>query len=318
MNTVDAKIDGGSDIDAVGAIGIHAQDSTTVVVVAGGFAGSGKAAVGVAASTVYEENSITAQIDGSDVTSTGGSISVIAGIAPPATAADPSEIALGTSGITLPEFGGSQVVNLTFAGAGAGKLAVGAALSVNTINNTIAARITNASTILANGDVVLSAIDKSVIDALALGAAGSGGVGVGVAVSANVITNGISTVISGSTVTSSAGDVTLTATSSSIIRALGIGASGSGDVAVAVSALGNAVTNSVTSTISAATVKAADDVIIIAQDIAPSVLPAWMLSADKQAELDAALSGPRSISRPIFWPSMSVWPAPVRWLLVPH
>jgi hypothetical protein len=304
MNTVEAKVAADSDLDAYGDIGITASDKTTAVVVAGGFAISlSGGAVGVAASTVYIENDILATIDDSMVTSSTGSITLEAGVGQPDTAADPSTIGLGTSGVTMPTTSSSSVVNVSFGGAGGSTFAAGVGISVNIINNTIEAAIKNGSTVVADDAVALSAIDASVIDALAFGGAGSpsGGAGGG-AISANAITNTIGTAISDSTVragvnvtgtavTNSAATVTLNSLSSSIIRALAIGVSGGSSVAVSVSALGNAVANDVTAAISDSTVWAGGDVALLAADVAPSILPSWMLPADKQEKLDEALDG---------------------------
>jgi len=193
VNTVEAAVTGASTITAAGDVGVTADDQITVVVVAGGFAGSKTAAVGIAASTVYEQNAIHALVDGSTVTSTAGKVTVAAGIAPPDTAADLADISLGTSGIVLPETNSSQIINLTVGGAGSsGAMAAGVSLSVNVINNTIAAEIVRGSRVDAQGDVTASAIDASSIEALSVGAAGANEVAVGGGAAANAITNTLS------------------------------------------------------------------------------------------------------------------------------
>ena len=268
MNTVEAKVASGvtgkdaeqndiiteSDLDARGDIGISASDSTTAVVVAGGFAGSSKAAVGIAASAIYIENDVLATVSDSDVTSSEGEVNIDAGVGKPASPASLSGISVGTSGVDLPTTNAATVVNVTVAGSGAGKLAVSAAVSTNIINNTIEAAIVNGSTVIGHNGVSLSATDKSEINAIALGVAGSGGAGVGIALSGNAVTNTVGSYIKDSTVlagvneagtivANNTADVSLTSVSSSIIRALGIGVSGGSKVAVSVSALGNVVTN---------------------------------------------------------------------------
>jgi hypothetical protein len=142
----------------------------------------------------------------------------------------------------------------------------------------------------AAGDITVSAIDSSTIDAIAIGAAGANGVAVGGAASANVIANTITAAIEGSSVSSDA-NVTLQAQSAEIIRALAVGASGAGNVAVGVSALGNAVADNVTALISGSTVTAGGDVFVSAMEHAPSVLPNWMLSDEQEADLDDKLEG---------------------------
>ncbi|HET58476.1 MAG TPA: hypothetical protein ENN35_08560, partial [Deltaproteobacteria bacterium] len=284
MNTVTAEIISGSTLEAGGDIGVAAGDTTTAVIVAGGFAGSGKAAVGLSFSQIYVENEIKAVVDASSVNSTAGIVNLNAGIAPPDDKAELSDIRMMTYGVDLPDTNSSSIFNLTVAGAGAGKMAAGFALSVNNINNTIAAEIRNGSVVDGSAGVALSAIDASVIDAIALGVAGAGDVAVGGAVSVNTITNTIGTAISESTVragvnvagtalTNADAAVTLDAASASIIRALAVGVSGSGKVAVSVSALGNAVANDVTTEISGSTVMAGGDVSLTASDIAPEIIP---------------------------------------------
>ena len=318
INTVKASITGGSTVTAAGNISLDADDSSTLVVVAGGFSGSSKTAVGAAASTIYEGNTIKANIDASTVTSTGGKVMLTAGIDPPATAINPSSLALGTSGLTMPASTGSQIVSVTVGGAGSGEYAGGIGISVNTIHNDLESTITGGSTVRAKGDVALSAIDSSVIDALAIGGAGSGKWAGGGAIAANVITNTIKTSVSGSTVSAGMNDagtavtqagskVTLTSQSSSIIRALGIGVSGAGQGAVSVSALGNGVANTVEASIGTSVVRASGDVLLTAQDIAPSVIPSWILPSDAASTVSDALSGsPIDLSANILAVNISV------------
>ncbi|TFH17573.1 MAG: hypothetical protein E4H02_02555, partial [Lentisphaerales bacterium] len=288
INTVEAKVLDGSTLSASGDVYIHASDNTTVVMVAGGFAGSSKAAVGVAVTAVYVGNTIGATVDDSTVSSTSGTITVAAGIEPPAVPTDLATISLGTSGIEMPSTSSSQIINVTVGGAGSGKFAAGVGLAVNIINNTITAGVSNGSNLDAGVDVVVSAIDKSVIDALAFGGAGSGSVAGGGAIAANTITNTIEATVADSTV--DADDrVMVNAVSSSIIRALAIGVSGGSKVAVSVSALGNGVANTVTAKISGSTVTADGDISLSASDEAPLVIPTWGLSAEQQANLDEAL-----------------------------
>ena len=303
MNTVAAEIIEGSTVTAGDDIELRAADTTTAIIVAGGFAGSGKAAVGVSLSQIYMENTMRALIDDSTVISSDGSVILAAGAAPPEEAVDLDRVRLGTYGVTLPENTGASVLNLTVAGAGAGKFGAGVAVSVNVVNNTIEAAVRNGAVVDGHEGVALSAIDSSVINAIALGVAGAGSVAVGGAVSSNVITNTINTVIDGSTVRSGVSDdgteltnadaaISLTSTSSSIIRSLGLGVSGSGKVAVSVSALGNAVANDVMAAITGeSTVLAGGDVMILASDIAPSIIPDLGLDPDRQEALDSALDG---------------------------
>ena len=80
------------------------------------------------------------------------------------------------------------------------------------------------------------------------------------------------------------------AESSSIIRTLVLGISGSGDVAVQVSVLGNTVINSVTAGIENSTVTAGGDVSLSASDIAPSLIPDWLIPEEWSAATSEALT----------------------------
>jgi hypothetical protein len=199
VDSISSQVAAGSTLTAAGDISLAASDATSVVMVAGGFAGSAKGAVGAALSTVSAGSTMLANIDGSDVTSTGGGVSLAAGIAPPEET-DPSNLPLGVSGLDMPSSTSSGIVSVTVGGAGSGKYAGGVGISVNVVNNDLEASITGGSTVNALTGVALSAIDASVIDALAFGGAGAGQWAGGGAISANVITNSLTTAISGSTV----------------------------------------------------------------------------------------------------------------------
>jgi len=80
----------------------------------------------------------------------------------------------------------------------------------------------------------------------------------------------ISTVITHST-------LDMMAKSSSVIRSMATGISGSGIVAVQVSVMGNVITNSVTSLITDSNITATGNVTISAQDVAPGSSPDWIV-----------------------------------------
>ena len=145
------------------------------------------------------------------------------------------------------------------------------------------------TTVDAGGDVSISASDTSEINTIALGVGASGKTAVGAAGAVNVITNTVEAEISGSTVTAG-GDVSLDATNSAIIRSLGLAVAGSGENAVSVTGQGNVVVNTVRAAITGgSTVKAVGDVILSAEDEAPSMLPDWMISEEQQDALDEYL-----------------------------
>ena len=67
-----------------------------------------------------------------------------------------------------------------------------------------------------------------------------------------------------------------------------IGVAAGGGFAVSVTAVGNAIANTVTALISDSTVTAAGDVTLTAADTAPSVIPAWMVPDNKKSTLNDA------------------------------
>jgi hypothetical protein len=152
MNTIEAGAYGGSVLQAnglgatTGDIGITASDKTTSVLVAGGFAGSSKAAVGVAASTTYIENKVRAVVDGSNVTTSDGQVTIAGGVGSPRRRRIPRPSASDLRRRAADDES-SSVINVTVGGAGSGKFAAVRRISVNTINNTIEAVVTNGSSI---------------------------------------------------------------------------------------------------------------------------------------------------------------------------
>jgi hypothetical protein len=277
--SITASAVGGSMIESTGTSGnvmIAASDDSTVITVSGGFAGSEKAAVGISASTADVSNTTEAVVDNSNITSEYGNISVTAGFVPQfpnsqsPSSNQYSSLNLNNVPFTLPGVDSSQIYDLSVAGSGAGKVAVGLAITVNTVTNTVEALVQDGSTVTATvGSVTVGAYDQSTINTLALGAAGAGNVAVGGAIAVNVIKNTIDSDIDDSTV--SAGTTfELDAETTAIIRAVGIGVSGSGTVAVSVSALGNAVANTISALITnGSTVTSGGNATITASETAP-------------------------------------------------
>ncbi|MBV1719790.1 MAG: hypothetical protein KMY51_07260 [Desulfomicrobium sp.] len=268
-NRVAAAISGGSNVRAADQVGLTATDDSSIRSLGLSIALSGSNAIsGIIGANVIT-NQVTARIAGSTVTSGG---------------------ALGLSALSDADIMG-------FAGgvAASGSTAVQVTMAGNVVTNTTRAVIENEgasrSIVNAGGAANLSAKDSSTIDALAFGVSGSGSTAVGVALAANAIVNTIETRISGSTLETDS-TLSLATESSSIIRALAIGVAGSGSTAVQVSALGNAVANTVKAEISGGSiVTAAGDVTLKASDIAPSMIPNWIVPANRAAELNGNLAG---------------------------
>ena len=143
----------------------------------------------------------------------------------------------------------------------------------------------------AAGDVTLTATDSSEIDALSFGVAGTGGAAGGITISVNTVTNTIDAAITGSTVASTSGALTMDAHSSEIIRSLALGISGSGGLAIQVTAMGNAISNHVLAQITDSTVTAYDSVAISAEDEAPSAIPTWIVPSSYQSSLNSNVNG---------------------------
>ena len=158
-----------------------------------------------------------------------------------------------TNTVSLTATSNATITALTLAGAGAvaggsgGGIAVSGAgaYSQNNIVNTVEAAITGSS--VTAGDVTLSATDTSTVTANTYGAsvaagvstgAGTGGsLSVGVSLAYNTVNTQVLAHIDSSTVTTTAGNIVLSATSTPSITALSVAAS----VAAATSSSGNAI-----------------------------------------------------------------------------
>ncbi|MFB3076870.1 MAG: beta strand repeat-containing protein, partial [Lysobacterales bacterium] len=147
----------------------------------------------------------------------------------------------------------TQIINITVAGAGAGNFAAGAAISLNWLKNTVEAYIANDSTVTASGDIKVAASDDTDIISVAIGVAGAGTAAAGAAVSFNFIggdpgdpsrtdtpvddaspnTGVVRAYIDNSTVTSTAGAVSVLANTDARIINITVGGAGAGTVAIA-------------------------------------------------------------------------------------
>lgn len=265
---VESIITSASTVQSGGLVALSAEDQSHITSVGLSVAASGSTAV----SAIIGANVINGTVD-----------ALISG-------------ATVTSGSTLALAARSASTIFSFAGgvAASGSTAVQVTMAGNVVTNATRAAImagAAASDVDAVGAVTLSATDASIVDAIAFGVAGSGSTAVGVGMAANVITNSIDAAVGGSRLDTGS-TLTLTAQSTEIIRALALGVAGSGSAAVQVTALGNAIINSVAATISGSTVSASGDIVLTARDLAPSVLTPWNLGSEQnKADVDAALSG---------------------------
>ncbi len=210
---------------------------------------------------------ITAYIDDSTV-NVGGSLTVAAGFGPPSSLPGSASLDIAVATIPLPETISDQVTSVTAAGAGAGTFALGGAINLNFIDNTIDAHISGGSQVTA-GSVALGALDSSTIQSLSgqvTVATSTNSGAVGAAVVVNQIDNTIQSYIAGSTVMATAGDVTDEAQSNHNIDTLAAGGAGSGQATLAGSAAVNMIGGTTDAYFSDATVTADGNALVEATD----------------------------------------------------
>jgi hypothetical protein len=259
-SSVSSTVANGSVIDAGGAVAITAENAASISALGIGV-GAGAVGVGVMAAGNLIIGTVDAKVDASEVTS-------------------------GTT-LDITALSDAKIMALT-GGVAAGGVGVHVAFSGNFITGLTTAEAVSGSKLHAGEAMTIQAENSSVIDALSFGVA-AGGVGVGVALSANVIVNTTEAQISGSTIT---GDSSLSvlSESSAVIRALALNV-GAGGVAVNIGVLGNMITSDVRSTITDSAVTIDHDILVSAQDQAPSSIPDWIIPEQYKGTLSSALDG---------------------------
>jgi len=203
-NTATASIAGGSLVQGRAVI-VTFTDNPTIEALAGGIAGSGTASIGAGVGTNNITNVDSAFVDASTI--------------------------FAVSGVSVTATSTSSLETITIGGAGAGPFALGGAVSLNKIRNTLKARITSGTMVTADGLTVLAA-DNSTIKALAGGLAGASTVAIGAAVATNDIGNTITAVIDHSTATTFSRGVTVSAASTSSLETFTVGGAGAGAFAL--------------------------------------------------------------------------------------
>ncbi|MBD3869628.1 MAG: hypothetical protein IFK94_16020, partial [Acidobacteria bacterium] len=256
-NTVNAHISSGSVVDAQGRVDVRASDTSSIASFTGELAiSTGELAAGVSIGANFIGNNVTAFIDGSDVTSDIGRVSVNA-------------------------VEGTAIYTATAGGVGADKFAFGGAVSINNIVNTTQAYVNNA-TITAIGaggaedKVTVAAVDRSEIDSLAGNGTWGGKFSAGAAIAQNGILNTVRAFVSGSTLdmatSGSSGPLTgsgleISAISNSVIRTIAAGFAGSKQWALSGSFSENIILNTMEAYIDGgSTVTAGGDISVVAQD----------------------------------------------------
>lgn len=243
LNDIDtvseARLSGGSEATAAGAITLSASDGSSIESVAGSAAGAGSGAFGAAVAT-NEIGSVTrARIGAADATSTAGRIDLSA---------------LSTASIR----------SLAAGIAAAGSTAIAGGASLNFIRNTTEATVTAGAALDGRTGVGLAASDTSTIESAAGQVSIAADVGVGASAAYNDIANAIRASSTGATLTATQGSITLASDSASTITTISAGGSGGGAVGIAGSAAINLVGNTVESFISGGSATADGSVAVTA------------------------------------------------------
>ncbi|MCX7386069.1 MAG: hypothetical protein NTX48_05330 [Planctomycetales bacterium] len=162
VNTTDAHISD-SQINSSGAISVLANDKSYLVSAAGGFAKGGSAAVGATIDYHRISSTVLAHIDDSTVHALSGDVKVIATSKP-------------------------LLIGIGLAAASGKSTAIGGALVINSIANSVQGYIRNSTVTADLGSVIVNAYESAVLYSAALGAAkSSSGNGVGVSMAYNYI-----------------------------------------------------------------------------------------------------------------------------------
>ena len=146
--------------NAAQAVAVTAQDTTTIVGVAGGLAGGGDVGVGAAADTAVLDKTVKAFV-ADDVDATD-----------PAVVKANAQVAVGADST-------DSIVSVTLGLAGGGDVGVGGAVSIAVVENHVDAYIGQSAEVTSGGNVLVTAQDDITAVLTAGGAAGGGDAGVG-------------------------------------------------------------------------------------------------------------------------------------------
>lgn len=279
---ISAKV-GQSDVETGGQLNVRAGSKGTINAFSGNFAGVGTAAVGAAVSINNQNNQVEASIVDSTIQTQEGSTSVSAD-----TESTIRSLAVGGAYAEHFALGGSVSTNninsntdahitstslttgtdvsvtssnqdtikaLTGGVAGASTAAIGAAVGVNKIDSNLRACIVD-SEVTAGGDVEVATNNLSEIQALAIGGAYAGTFALGGSVSINQIDVDNRACIMGNSTIAAGGDITVSASDDSSIKALAPGVGISSSAAVGIAVIDNDIDRDITATISNSTATA--------------------------------------------------------------
>ncbi len=223
---------------------VNAEDSSNVYALGGAFAGGSTAGLGGAVTVNVLDRNISANLL-NNVLTVDGALDV--------SASDSSSIS-----------------SLGAAIAGSGNVALGGALTVNTISSQITSIGQN--NVLTGSGLLLTigATNKQIIHSLAVGIASSGNAAAGVAVSTNALSATTTSALTGGSVGDSATaakNVIISAQSKQTIQTLAVGASASGAAAGAASVATSVLSGKTEASIlGGAQVRALDNVAVLADD----------------------------------------------------
>jgi RTX calcium-binding nonapeptide repeat (4 copies) len=292
-NVVEALITDAAHVTATSATHVRAADDSGIRVVAGNGQGSGTFAAGAAVATNQSHSTVTAAIEyGADVTSpavevtthsrgnikaaaaAGGGAGTIAADAA-VSVNDIGNISealvqhgahvTANSSLTVEANDTSSMLSITGAGAGAGTVAIAAGVAKNMIANQVLAQVSSAT--LDVGSATIHASDTSHIEAVSVGVAVAGSVAVTGGVGINEIGNSVEANISGDSLVTAKGNVTVHAHDDSTVSAL-TGQGGGAFVGVGGAASYNDIQNHVRSYIDGSEVHSKGSVFVKAEELA--------------------------------------------------
>ncbi len=223
-----------------GAIDVTAANDATIQSLAGGIAVGGSAAGGAAGAVNKLRNAADASIDGALVDSLTGNVAVRS-------------------------TGGGEIKSLAAAGGISSTISVGAAVSLNDLENDISAEVIDGATVLAAGGIAISATDGGTMDTGAASLAVSAGFSGSGAVATNNIADQVTTEADNSTLHAIAGTVSLASMETAAVTS-GSDAISAGEVGVTATVSVNEIGNVLQATIDASTVAAGNNVFVQSSD----------------------------------------------------
>jgi hypothetical protein len=224
----------GSTVTASGDVLVLASDHSTIGSGALGLS-VGQNAGGATLGTSDVLNHVSAYIEKSAVTTT------------------------GTGGVGVEATEEAKTITIAFGVAAAGNFALGGSVGVNVSDNVVDAHISTGSTVQSVGTVEVKATDTTSVFAGTGGLAAAGGAAAGAALASNDIADTITAYIDASSVSASAGDVRVEATSTPTVGSGTVGGTASLDVAVAGSITVSVIDDTTKAYVSGATTKVTAD-----------------------------------------------------------